>query len=598
MGDCYRQSLAIYRRLAPGTSQEGWSIYALGIVALNEGRYAEAEERLGEAASLQERLDPEGGMFAYALSGLALLHRSQGRLEQAAEYQVRAIEAGEGPRRRVVSATQRAGQGAFFAHFHRDLVEILAEAGRHEEAFQAMERYRARSLLAILTERDLVTPTLPDALVREREEFQLEYDRALAALKAVADKSPEETAAATTRLHRLRMQREEMAARIRSASPAATALQDPAPLAGGEAFTLLDPGTALLSYSVGSKHTVLVVLTGPPKAALRTFVIPVGAAALRERVDRLRALIASRTTRQALHEAGAALYRDLVGPAAPWVASAERVAISPDGPLHVLPFAALSQPAAPGRPFRFLAEWKPLHIVPSATVFRDLKRTRRPPRVPARVVAFGDPKYPIEALPKESPLRSRLLEPLPGSRREVDAITRLFGARARSHLDRDASERQVKGIGRDVDYLHFAVHGLVDERVPEHSALALTSSEDAERPENGLLQVWEILDEVRLDTELVTLSACDSGLGGEMPGEGIIGLTRAFLYAGSRSVVASLWAVFDNSTVTFMETFYRHLLAGRPKAEALQAAQRDTLARPGRTAPFIWAAFQVYGDWR
>ena len=110
--------------------------------------------------------------------------------------------------------------------------------------------------------------------------------------------------------------------------------------------------------------------------------------------------------------------------------------------------------------------------------------------------------------------------------------------------DEQATEERAKTVGKGVRYLHFASHGLLDERFPLNSALALTiPARPAEGQANGLLQAWEIFEQMRIDADLVTLSACETGLGKELGGEGLIGLTRAFQYAGARSVLASLWSV-------------------------------------------------------
>src|SRR5262249_37697367 len=162
-----------------------------------------------------------------------------------------------------------------------------------------------------------------------------------------------------------------------------------------------------------------------------------------------------------------------------------------------------------------------------------------------------------------------------------------------------------------------ACHGLIDERFPLNSALALTVPErPAAGQDNGLLQAWEIFESVRLDAELVTLSACDTALGREMGGEGLLGLTRAFQYAGARSVLASLWKVSDASTAVLMERFYAGLHEGLPKDEALRAAQlallqsaaqpldgglraaNETAAGSEGADPFFWAGFVLAGDWR
>jgi CHAT domain-containing protein len=178
-------------------------------------------------------------------------------------------------------------------------------------------------------------------------------------------------------------------------------------------------------------------------------------------------------------------------------------------------------------------------------------------------------------------------------------------------LGDQATEEHAKAIGKGVRYLHFASHGLLDERFPLNSALALTIPErPAAGQANGLLQAWEIFEQMRIDADLVTLSACETALGKEMGGEGLVGLTRAFQYAGARSVLASIWSVGDDSTAELMTRFYGHLKAGKAKDEALRAAQIE-LIRQRRllkdtahgtalavSHPFHWAAFQLVGDWK
>jgi CHAT domain-containing protein len=197
---------------------------------------------------------------------------------------------------------------------------------------------------------------------------------------------------------------------------------------------------------------------------------------------------------------------------------------------------------------------------------------------------------------------------LPSSREEVESIAGLYPGSSREFLGEEATEERAKSIGRDVRYLHFACHGLIDERFPLNSALVLSIPANLGRgQDNGLLQAWEIFEHMGLDADLVTLSACETALGKELGGEGLLGLTQAFQYAGARSVLASLWGVADESTAMLMKGFYGYLKAGKAKADALRMAQIDlikakagtqTLGRAPISHPFYWAAFQLIGDWR
>src|SRR6185436_19141127 len=326
--------------------------------------------------------------------------------------------------------------------------------------------------------------------------------------------------------------------------------------------------------------------------------------------------------RRALEARARSLYRKLLGPVLPLIQKSERLLLVPDGPLERLPWGALRREAADVP--QFVSEWKPLHLAPSATVFAEIERSRRPAgeRSNPELAAFGDPlcgepaptAVPLsgEARQSQSADRGRSCEPLPAARAEVTEIGRLFPNHARLYLGGEATEEKAKALGRYVRSLHFATHAILDARFPLDSAIVLTQSETfGEGRDNGLLQAWEIFEQVRLDADLVVLSACESGLGKEMGGEGLIGLTRAFQYAGARSVLASLWKISDRITAELMVRFYKHLKDGMAKDEALRAAQMELIQGPVRvknekgeeeetdaSAPYYWAAFQIYGDWQ
>jgi len=202
-------------------------------------------------------------------------------------------------------------------------------------------------------------------------------------------------------------------------------------------------------------------------------------------------------------------------------------------------------------------------------------------------------------------------EPIPFSRGEVGNISGLF-PQAAVYLGREATEEQAKSLPRNTRIVHFATHATLDERFPLNSAVVLSIPEKFEEgKDNGLLQAWEIFERVRIDADLVVLSACESGLGKEMGGDGLIGLTRAFQYAGARSVMASLWKISDRTTAELMVRFYKHWKEGLPKDEALRAAQMELIQGPIKvkneqgkeveidaSAPYYWAAFQIHGDWQ
>lgn len=599
--DLLRQALSIHEQKAAQNLETAEVFCSLGELLALRGELDEALLWHRRALDLQQKLAP--GSEAPALYWLGRAERQAGRLEQATHHFCRATTILDGWRSRAGETPElRSLFESAVGDYHFTCLEGLIELGRTGEAFHALERGRARSFLALLGERDLRLADLPPGLATERREVNAAYDRAQAQLARVdAGRGAAEIERLTFELRDLRRRQEEIVVKLRKASPRAAALAAPQPLDLADARAALDPGTVLLAYAVGTEATWLFVVQaqGTPGPALSVFRIETGAQALSEEVAGFRRLLdGAGSDATALRARARRLYELLVRPAEPRIAHARRILLSPDGSLRTLPFAALV------RRGRYLVEWKPVTSVLSATVYAELIRSRPGEREhpEQQLVAFGDPNYPPVTTPdpqvRQALERSGPLQPLPATREEVEAIAALY-PRARTHLGREATEESAKALGRETRLIHFACHGLLDERFPLHSALALSLPEHpAEGQENGLLQAWEIFESLRLDADLVTLSACDTALGKDMGGEGLIGLTRAFQYAGARSVLASLWSAADGSTADLMKRFYGHLRAGKTKDEALRAAQTELIRSATFSHPYYWAGFQLTGDWR
>jgi CHAT domain-containing protein len=154
------------------------------------------------------------------------------------------------------------------------------------------------------------------------------------------------------------------------------------------------------------------------------------------------------------------------------------------------------------------------------------------------------------------------------------------------------------GALRPYRILHFATHGLLDPVLPERSGIVLSQFDEKGHPRPGLLSAPQVAA-LDLPAELAVLSGCETGLGREVRGEGLVGLTQAFFRAGTRRVVVSFWKVRDRGTAELMDLFYRNLLVkGLPPAAALRAAQLSLQSRPPRRSPYFWAGFSLQGDWR
>jgi CHAT domain-containing protein len=293
-----------------------------------------------------------------------------------------------------------------------------------------------------------------------------------------------------------------------------------------------------------------------------------------------------------------ALYMALIEPAEPMLKGVDRLVISASGTLALIPFEALlTRDPQDGRAARgaYLAERYVVRYTPSATALS----LERPGRSDGGIVAVGNPIFgvPADSLAGAAWASGPRLAPLPNTARELASLEGLANGRALTVLSgSEASAERVRALPQlpGAGIVHLATHGDVNEAEPDRSGLWLAPDSAGSGPSR--LEVADVL-RMKLTADLVTLSACQTGLGKVERGEGVIGLQRAFLAAGARSVLVSLWSVNDQSTATLMETFYRRTLSrGEDRASALTAAKREMLASAATRSPFYWAPFVLVGD--
>lgn len=535
------------------------------------------------------------------------------------------------------------------------------KSGYDLAAFRVSEQARARSLLELLAEahtsvRQNVDPQLVE---RERSINKRISARLDDLTKLLTGKhSAEQKLAAEREIETVKGEQRAVQAEIRRRSPRYAALTEPTPLAAGEIQQqLLDDNTVLLQYALGNKGSYLWMVTRdsvlsyrlPPKAeveeqARRVYQLLTarqGAPGLAPAQQRTRELESD-----AEYETQAnILSRILLGPVYRLL-KGKRLLIVADGALQYIPFAALPVPAdqvagvsglRPGKS----VDLRPLIIeheivsLPSASVLAVLRRESGA-RAPASkmVAVLADPvfrpddarvKQPLALSPPQDERSKRAVLPsapksaeleralrsvsgnggaglrrLLFSRDEADAILavtpRSSGFKA---LDFQANRALVLGDElSQYRVIHFATHGLINSRNPELSGLVLSLVNEAGEPQEGFLRLHEIYN-MRLNADLVVLSACQTGLGKEVRGEGLIGLTRGFMYAGAPRVVASLWQVDDAATAALMKEFYRWMLVKKlTAAAALRAAQIEMLKKKGWRSPYYWGAFVLQGEWR
>lgn len=531
-------------------------------------------------------------------------------------------------------------------------------AGHDAKALQASERARARSLIDMLSEArvDFRRGVDPSLLARERELGQTLNAKAQRQIQLRSQKggSADEIAKLGREVGMLEDEYQQVQAAIRRNSPVYASLAQPRPLTVKEIQEQLDPDTILLEYSLGEKRSFAWVVT---PTTLKSFELPPRAqidknarkvyelltargnagpgenpVAKRSRLAGLDAVFAETT---------AALSRQVLEPLADELGN-KRLLIVADGSLQYVPFSSLStaRPAASDLPVEGAAVakaglrrnvstgYRPLVIdheiisAPSATVLAVQRKNLVGRKPAAKAVAvIADPVFSTadERLPahiSETPQTtadgtSRILEHsaddawkmsirrLPFTRQEADQILAVAPSSANlKALDFNAA--RVTGIAAELGqyrYVHFATHGYLDTQRPSLSAIVLSLVDRQGKPQDGFLRAHDIYN-LNLPAELVVLSACQTGLGKDIKGEGLVGLTQGFMYAGARRVVVSLWNVNDKATADLMKRFYRGMLRENmtPPA-ALRAAQIEMWTQKQWKSPYYWAAFTMQGEW-
>jgi CHAT domain-containing protein/tetratricopeptide (TPR) repeat protein len=577
------------------------------------GRHAKASESFRRAADLSKDSSDRIGE-AVARFGLARVARSQSDLDAARGYIESSLRVAESLRLDVASLELRTSYFASIFQLHELYVDVLM--GLHEihprnnfsaAAFEASERGRARSLLDSLTEAGVdirvgVAPALleKEAFLRRRLEVE-GSDRMV------------------------QSEHELVEAEIRSRSPLYSTLVQPKPLDLEEVQKELDDDTVLLEYALGEERSFLWAVSKheyasfelPPRPdiegeARRLYELlttqgRVEAESLQERKRRFE------RADHAYWEAATRFSEVLLGPVEDKIAG-KRIVVVTDGALQYLPFAALLDPLTENEPLIVAHEIVNLPSASALAVLRKETLGRESPK--ATLAVFADPVFtrddPRLVADSGSGMRQILYDSglresgdlriprLEGTRQEARAIVDLAPAGTTFEATDFAATRS-EALRAELGHyriVHFATHGVSNTDDPAMSGIYLSMFDAGGEAQDGFLRLHDIYD-LNLSADLVVLSACSTALGKQIRGEGIVGIVRGFLYAGARSVVASLWKVDDEATRELMRRFYREMLVEhRPRSAALRIAQVSMWRETKWRSPFFWAAFVLQGEWR
>lgn len=640
----YQQALEIRQAVGDRRSKA----QALNAVGTAYAQLSQPETALGyyrQAVALYQAVHDQLGE-SQALFWTAKSEQALGDLTSARHHIEASLAITELRRANIASRELRTTYLATAQHAYEFYVDLLMQQhrlypdkGYNAQALEAHERAKARGLLDLLSEAkvDLRQGVNPELLQRELRLRQLLEQKQSAEIRLLASGDGGEPARELQKeLEALRTEYQQVEAQIRAGSPRYAALTQPQPLSvSAIQKQVLDPDTVLLEYAMGQQRSYLWAVTA---SGLTSFELA-GRGEIEALAVRLyRTIIGRRPSAPDDYQKTAwALSKILLGPVQDELGN-KRLLIAGDGALQIVPFAALPSPsldAGAAEPYEPLIVRHEIVSVPSASTLAFLRRDvagRHP--APRNLAVFADPVFeredgrvpgsvahasngtrgfvqpvPQDQAPTAAPAGQIAagtasligLERLPFTRQEAEAILRLappqsrfaaldFAANRSTAISKDLSQYQI---------VHFATHGVVNDAHPELSGIVLSLFDNQGAPQDGFLRLNDLFN-LKLNADLVVLSACRTALGKEVRGEGLIGLARGFMYAGAPRVVVSLWSVNDQATAEEMERFYQGILGSRHlrPAAALREAQIEMWKQEKWRAPFLWAAFVLQGEWK
>lgn len=649
----YNQTL-LFCRSNNDRRGEAFTLNLIGHIYQSQGKKQRALECYNQALPVSQAAEYRFGE-ALTRYNLARLERDRNRLAEARSHLEASLRIVETLRAKVASQDMRASYLSSVHQHYGLYIDLLMQShkrhpleGLDATALQANEQARARSLIEMLTEananiRQWGDPALIERARKLQQQINTKAERKARLLNAPT--SQDEVEVITKEIDAMIAERDQTEAQIRDKNPRYAALTQPRPLNLKEIQLLLDDDTILLEYALGSERSYLWAVT---KAELKSYALP-GRAVIEKAARPVHDLLISRhpspgqTERQRderYWRQSSELSRIILKPVAGQL-GAKRLLIVADGILQHIPFGALPAPETPRQrgkgnpqpatrnpqsPAPMIVEHEIVNL-PSASTLAVLRRETEM-RQPAQrsVAVLADPVFDandlraleakglIKGAAQRQVASSRSLQTVSGqgatrggvdfprlysTQREAAAIRRAAPADGLFALGFDANRGRVVGDElRQYRIVHFATHGILDDKNPELSAIVLSLVDRQGNPQDGFLRLHDVYN-LNLPAELVVLSACDSALGKEIKGEGLVGLTRGFMYAGAARVMASLWQVDDEATAALMEQFYRRMLNDRmPPAAALRQAQIAVWRQRRWRAPYYWAAFVMQGEWK
>ncbi|MCT7953162.1 CHAT domain-containing protein [Ancylothrix sp. C2] len=619
----YNQALPLLRA-AGDRLMEATILNNFGNVYDSLGQKQKALEFYNQALPLRRAVGDREGE-ANTLYNLAYLERDRGNLNTALTQIESTITIIEDLRTKIGSQELRASYFAAVQNYYQFYIDVLMQLhqqnpsqGYDAHAFHASERARARSLLELLTEASADIRQGVDPKLLEQEQIlqqqlnTFDYQKYQLLSNQHTQQQLDEI---QQQINSVLTQLDQLKAEIRTSSPRYADLKYPQPLNLQEIQQqVLDDDTLLLEYALGEDRSFLWLIS---KNSITSYVLPPRS----EIETAAQAFRQSLTSSAAKLESGLPLSQIILAPVASQIAN-KRLLIVGDGVLQSVPFAALPLPNSSTTPL--LVQNEIITLPSASTVAIQRQQLQNRPAAAKTIAVLADPIFTandprlsnIATQPTPETLNNlaqtrasrnlglgdsaTVFDRLPNTRIEAQKILTLVPNTERLEaLDFDASLAKATDPNlAQYQIVHLATHGLVDPVNPELSGIVLSLFDRQGKSLDGFLRLHDIFN-LNLPAELVVLSACETGLGENVKGEGLVGLTRGFMYAGAKRVVVSLWSVNDVATSELMVKFYHKILQEKQNpVTALREAQLEMWNSGQWRSPYYWAAFTIQGDWQ
>ncbi|NEP87817.1 MAG: CHAT domain-containing protein [Okeania sp. SIO2C2] len=627
------QALPIYQQVGDQDG-EARTLNNLGLAYNSLGEKQTAFNYLNQALPIRRQVGDRDGE-AGTLFNIAWLKRDQGKLTESLTFIEKSLEIIEDLRTKIASVELRASYFATVQDRYEFYIDLLMELhkqnpnqGYDAKAFHASERSRARAFLELLNEasvniRQGIDPKLAMAETELQQQLNAIETQRIKLLSG--EYTCEQKANIEQTRDQLIDEYNQLRIKIRTTSPNYAALTEPQPLTLKEVQQqVLDDNTLLLQYSLGEESSYLWAVT---KDSIHSYQLP-PQAKIKNAAIELMVRITSPRERNDIAKVDSAadeLTEILIKPVTDKL-NKKRLLIVADRFLQEIPFSVLSIPNTDQESDGY----QPLIVnheivnLPSVTTIANIRNSTKSRKLaPKKVAIIADPVFSpddarftgktttistAESRSRAFPLEAQQLDRaardvgirwdrLPGTRTEAEAIMALIPESERTQAFDFQANREIATSQELAQYqiVHFATHGFANGKQPELSGVVMSLVDKNGNWQNGFLRLNDIFN-LNLPAELVVLSACQTALGKDIKGEGLVGLTKIFMYAGAKRVVGSLWVVDDSRTADLMSQFYQGMLdQGLSPVEALRAAQLQMLET--EISPYYWGAFTLQGEY-